>query len=105
MGRQAVTLDGLRLTTTFRESRRDAGHEALPRLPFFLFFMHTYTTQRQVRRAFWEANPNLSRRQVTDHSGKGKMYLADTRMAFVDYVDALSKSGQISEALAERVTL
>ena len=32
-------------------------------------------------------------------------YPTDTRCAFVDYVDALQKSGEISEALAARATL
>ena len=62
-------------------------------------------TQQEVRRQFWLDNPNLPRRKITDYSGTGKMHCTDTRCAFVDYVDMLSKSGAISEALAQRVTL
>jgi hypothetical protein len=63
------------------------------------------TTQKQVRAAFWEAFPNLSRKRIKNYAGNGTMYTTDTRCAFVDYVDWLSKAGQISQALAERVTL
>jgi hypothetical protein len=62
-------------------------------------------TSREVRRAFWRDHPHLSRKKITDYSGTGKMYTTDTRCAFVDYVDALSKSGLVSEAVANRVTL
>jgi hypothetical protein len=68
----------------------------------------TYTTQRQVRRAFWAEHrglPSISPRRITNYSGNGKMHNTNTRCAFCDYVDYLSKSGQISEALAQRVTL
>ena len=68
----------------------------------------TYTTQKQVRDAFWHdhaGNPNITRRRITDYSGKGKMHNTDTRCAFVDYVDMLSSNGDISDALAQRVTL
>jgi hypothetical protein len=58
------------------------------------------TTQRQVRAAFWEAHPTTSRKK-----GRDGDYLTDTRVAFCDYVDSLEKDGQISEALAYRVTL
>ena len=63
------------------------------------------TTQRQVRAAFWEAHPDLPRRKIRNYSGNGTMYPTDTRVAFVDYVDFLSRDGQISQALAQRVTL
>ena len=62
-------------------------------------------TSREVRRAFWRDHPHLSRKKITDYSGTGKMYTTDTRCAFSDYVDALSKSGLISEAVVNRVTL
>lgn len=65
----------------------------------------TYTTQREVRRAFWAAHPNVPRRRITNHAGNGKMYPTDTRVAFVDFVDALSKNGDISQQLAQHVTL
>lgn len=66
------------------------------------------TTQRQVRAAFWAAHkgiPGITSRRIPNYSGNGKMHNTDTRCAFVDYVDYLSKSGEISQALAQRVTL
>lgn len=72
----------------------------------------TYTTQQQIRAAFWEmvdeynAAPEVPRFHLTRKRLKSSGdYNTDTRAAWVDYVDALRKSGQISEALAERVTL
>lgn len=63
------------------------------------------TTQKQIRALFWESHPTLSRRKIRDYAGTGRMYVTDTRCAFVDFVDYLQTSGQISEALANRVTL
>lgn len=63
------------------------------------------TTQRAVRRAFWEAHPTLPRRKITNYSGNDKMHVTDTRCAFSDFVDYLSKSGEITQELAQRVTL
>lgn len=63
------------------------------------------TTQREVRRAFWAAHPTLPRRRIPNHSGNGTMYPTDTRCAFTDFIDALSKNGEISQELAGRVTL
>ena len=68
------------------------------------------TTQKQIRAAFWDAHPTADRRRYPardwtreDKSSRG--YCTDTRCAFVDFVDHLARSGQISEALAHRVTL
>ena len=64
----------------------------------------TYTTQRQVASAFWlvffvEGRPRR-------FYGKSQNELpADVRMAFCDFVETLARDGQISEALAQRVTL
>jgi hypothetical protein len=68
------------------------------------------TTQKQVRDAFWQMVEELrpagvSRRRITNYAGTGKMHNADTRVAFSDFVDYLSKDGQISPELAYRVTL
>jgi hypothetical protein len=66
------------------------------------------TTQRQVRAAFWEAHkgiPGITPRKITNYSGNGKMHNTDTRCAFNDFVDSLSKDGAISHELAHRVTL
>jgi hypothetical protein len=64
-----------------------------------------YTTQRQVRRAFWEAHPNLPKRKIKNYSGNGTMHVTDTRCAFTDFIDMLSKNDNISQELAQRVTL
>lgn len=64
------------------------------------------TTQRQVRAAFWQAHKGLvPRKKIRDYAGTGTMYPTDTRVAFSDFVDRLSKDGSIDEALASRVTL
>jgi hypothetical protein len=70
--------------------------------------VYQMTTQRQVRAAFWEAYrgvPGISKRKITNYSGNGTMHNTDTRCAFNDFVDSLSKDGSISEELASRVTL
>ena len=66
---------------------------------------YNFTNQKQIRKAFWEAHPDLPRKKIPDYSGKGKMYPTDTRVAFVDFVDYLARDGQISRALADRTTL
>lgn len=63
------------------------------------------TNQKQIRAAFWQSHPEASRKRIRDHAGTGKMYTTNTRCAFVDFIDHLSRSGQISEALANRATL
>lgn len=63
------------------------------------------TSQRAIRAEFWEQHPNLDRKRITDYSGNGKMYRTDTRCAFTDFIDYLSKDGAISHELAHRVTL
>ena len=63
------------------------------------------TTQRHVRIEFWESHPDAVRRKITNYSGNGTMHVTDTRCAFTDFVDMLSKNGDISHELAHRVTL
>jgi len=65
------------------------------------------TTQKQIRAAFWSAYPNLEReaRRAGRLTAPQNEHPADTRAAFCDYVDWLHRSGAISDALAERVTL
>jgi len=63
------------------------------------------TTQKALRAAFWRSNPGLSRRLIPDYSGRGRMYVTDTRVAWCDYVEAQARVGIISEALARRATL
>ena len=68
------------------------------------------TNQKQIRTAFWQAFPDLPRRRYRyswRHNDKTAelVYPTETRCAFVDYLDYLSRSGQITEALANRATL
>lgn len=63
------------------------------------------TTQRELRRSFWDAHPVADRKRIADYSGNGKMYRTDTRCAWCDYIDMLSRSGHISQELAQRATL
>lgn len=63
------------------------------------------TNQRDLRREFWQTFPNLPKRRITNYAGNGKMWHTDTRCAFVDWLDMLSKNGDVSQELAERATL
>lgn len=60
-----------------------------------------YTTQVQLRKAFRQEHPYLSFKKISN----GTMFCTDTRCAWVDWIDYLSKSGEISQELAERATL
>ena len=69
---------------------------------------YTYTTQAQLRQAFWAEHPRLARRWINgpDRPIRPQNWQpVDTRCAFVDWIDHLARDGQISEALAQRVTL
>lgn len=63
------------------------------------------TTQRQLRREFRQAFPQLDMRRIPNYSGNGTMHKTDTRCAWVDWIDGLSKDGDISQELAQRATL
>jgi hypothetical protein len=66
------------------------------------------TTQRELRREFWRrfgGVKGISKRKIKDYGGNGTMYNTDTRCAFVDWLDDLSKSGQVSDKLASNATL
>ena len=69
-----------------------------------------FTTQKQIRDAFWQAFPDLPRRRYRyslrrDDKAAPLVYPVDTRCAFVDFLDALHRDGQVSDALANRATL
>lgn len=69
-----------------------------------------FTNQKQIRAAFWEQHPTLPRRRFryswrSNDKSAELIYPCDTRCAFVDFVDALVRSGEISKSLADRVTL
>lgn len=65
------------------------------------------TTQKQVREAFWEDHPAIEDRARRNgiRSKRQNEQHTETRVAFVDFVDRLHRDGQISDALAEKVTL
>jgi hypothetical protein len=66
-----------------------------------------YTTQKQVRAEFWAAYPHLAEqaREAGILSKPQNFHCATVRCTFVDFVDSLHRDGQISDALADRVTL
>jgi len=74
--------------------------------------MMMMTMEKQVRQEFWAAwrdgefkGLHVTPRRIPNYSGNGKMHNTDTRTAFCDFVDMLSKSGQLADGLADRVTL
>jgi hypothetical protein len=64
-----------------------------------------YTSQKALRAAFWADHPELSRRRIRSYSGRGLMFPTDTRVAWVDWLDAQERAGACSPALAQRATL
>jgi hypothetical protein len=60
-------------------------------------------TVSQVRKAFWEDCPEFKNHYRKTY--RQNQYHVDIRCAFVDFVDYLQKNGEISENLANRVTL
>jgi hypothetical protein len=67
----------------------------------------SYTTQKQIRAAFWTAHPHFEEqaRAAGIFSKRQNHHCATVRCAFSDFVDSLARDGQISEALANRTTL
>jgi hypothetical protein len=65
------------------------------------------TTQKQIRAAFWGAHPEHEAHALKwgIKTAPHNRHNADTRMAWVDFVDQLAKAGEISENLAFRATL
>ncbi len=68
--------------------------------------MYNITTQPELRAAFWEAHPSL----VCKRGPRGRilpqnLQPCDTRMAWCDYVESMSRDGSIPQALAQRATL
>jgi hypothetical protein len=62
---------------------------------------HAITTQAGVRADFWATHPKFTKKPGLRQNA----YPTDVRVAFVEHVDQLSRSGQISEALGCRATL
>jgi len=65
--------------------------------------MYTYKTQKEVREAFWIEHPQFQ----NDYrkTWRQNKYPCNIRITFVDFVDYLQRSEQISKKLAYRVTL
>jgi len=66
---------------------------------------HDITTQKELRRLFWLYHPDMPRKKIKNYSGNGHMHVTDTRVAWCDFVDSMSRDGTISEELASRATL
>ena len=60
-------------------------------------------TINQVRVSFWASFPEFKKHFRKTY--RQNQYCTDIRCTFVDYVDGLQKSGQISNSLANKVTL
>lgn len=67
----------------------------------------TYTTQRQIRKAFWEQHPEHEAYALKWQikTMPQNRHNADTRQAFCDFIDRLAWNDDISDALANRATL
>jgi hypothetical protein len=64
---------------------------------------YLYTSQAVLRRAFWLDHPSL--RPQYRSAKRQNAYPCDTRIAWCDYVEAMARDGNISDALAGRATL
>ena len=62
-------------------------------------FSIIYVTE--LRGIFWDIHPQFKR----EGNKKQNEYCTDIRVAFVDFVDNLRQTNQISEKLANRATL
>lgn len=65
------------------------------------------TTQKELRAAFWAAHPHFDEqaREAGIRSKRQNHQCATVRCTWVDFVDQMARSGQISNQLAERATL
>jgi len=66
---------------------------------------YAYTNQKQIRAAFWDEADPMNGTEITRRKLSNGDYTTGTRCAFVEFVDMLYRSDQISEALAQRVAL
>ena len=66
--------------------------------------MTQISTVRELRRIFWQENPRLDRRRIVK-MGDEMIHVADTRMAWCDFVESTRRNGDITESLAQRATL
>jgi len=65
------------------------------------------TTQKQVRENFWAYIKEIAPQYLKEYktSKRQNQYTADVRTLFIDYVDNLHKSGEITQNLSYKVTL
>jgi len=65
------------------------------------------STQAQLREQFLELHPNLDQlaRKNGTRSKRQNAQVCDIRVAWCDFVESMRRSGDITEQLAERVTL
>lgn len=59
-----------------------------------------YTTQRQLRKAFWDQFEGERPRKLSNGD-----YPTDIRVYWCDFIDALARDSLISAALCDRATL
>lgn len=62
-----------------------------------------YFTKNEIRRLFFETYPQFKHEYKARKSQN--LYSCDCRCTFVDFVDYLMKDGQISERMANNITL
>jgi hypothetical protein len=69
--------------------------------------MNRITSQRALRRAFWDAHPLFAEqaREAGILSKRQNHHCATVRCTFVDWIDWLQRDGVISSGLAYRATL
>jgi len=84
-----------------------AGNPHLMSLPPKNKPRKTMTTQKQIRKAFWENHPlhETHARKWGIKTAPHNRHNSETRTAFVDFVDTLARNGEISGELANRATL
>lgn len=67
---------------------------------------YRFNNQTELREGFWEEFPDLAcNRNRAGNPKRQNDQPTDTRCAFVDWIDQLERNDEISEELAERVTL
>ena len=61
---------------------------------------YQYTSQADLRKSFWILHPEF-KKLVGGHNAQS----ANARLTFADWIDALARACEISDALAQRATL
>jgi hypothetical protein len=67
-------------------------------------------TQAQIRTAFWQVFPEFKKGYIKTPKGYYRPktqneYECDIRVTFIDFVENLYRNGEISQQLANKVTL